>query len=88
MNTLKKTGNTFIIPKRTLAKLKIELEQKSRIEQALAASNNIVGSTLFSVIDVYGGTSEKLEDYVIDLEKGIITEKSIIPSAEEGDVEK
>ncbi len=81
-------GKTFPIPPRTLAKLKVELENRSRIEQALAAANNVIGSTLFSIIDVGGGKSEKLEDYIINVEQATITEKETVPVAGPGDVEK
>lgn len=81
-------GKTFSIPDRTKARLKNALENRSRIEQALAAANEVVGSTLLSIIDVGGGVSEKLDDYIINIEEGTITEKGVVPSAGKDDVEK
>lgn len=88
MSDMQSVGKTFAIPARTKARLKSALENRSRIEQALAAANEVVGSTLLSIIDVGGGASEKLDDYIINIDEGTITEKGVVPSANKDDVEK
>jgi hypothetical protein len=76
------------IPERTLAKVKKLVENRNQISQALQSVNDSIGSFLLAVVDVAGGKSENLDDYIINLETGTIQAKGTVDVITPGDVEK
>jgi len=76
------------IPERTLAKVKKLVENRNQISQALQSVNDSIGSFLLAVVDVAGGKSENLDDYIINLETGTIQAKGTVDAITPGDVEK
>jgi hypothetical protein len=83
-----KTLLEFSIPAKTLGKVKKLVENRNQISQALQAVNESIGSSLLALIDANGGESDNLDDYIINIETGTVSEKGTSEVASPEDVEK